>query len=667
MLVAFRRSAVSHALRSSPRTLSARPTQRLQSLYSSITGPSYAPKSLFHSSPFRFSSSAISVEKDATEKFDLDQPGQSTSFRKLAEDGTVSRPLIDCITSHLRLENMTEVQRLTIPESVNGGDLLAQAKTGTGKTLAFLVPVLERLAKDRSLNKSIIRRGRKVGTIDIRSIIISPTRELAEQIADQAAPLASRLGLIVQKAVGGTQKRDALRRVYAEGCHILVATPGRLRDLLSNHVSGVTAPKLSSLVLDEADRLLDQGFAPELMEIQNLLPDPKEVDRQTLMFSATVAPEVVGMVRNTMKPDFKFVKTVNDNEIPTHLSVPQKTVVLNGLENAMPALLELVKLNLDRVPPFKAIVYFNSTKHTSTAYEIFRHLLIDPETPRSGNPLDPLFRGEIHSRLSQAERTRVSNKFRRCKSGILFSSDVTSRGMDFPGVTHVIQIGTPRDRDTYIHRLGRTARAGRTGEGWIFLHPGEKGAFDRLMRDIPVHVDNTTLTTAGLNMLDEAEVTPEALSTLMQVKSATAQLLPEAKEETISAILATLSGIFKNKRMLSTAIQDLSVHGFGLRSTPSMSEYRSQILGLDQEDGFVVRTHRRTKPHGGRDRRDSFGGRRESFGGRRESFGGRRESFGGRRDSFGGGRDRGSGRGRGERRERENVGEWLHQRRDEWA
>lgn len=124
MLVAFRRSAVSHALRSSPRTLSARPTpQRLQSLYSSITGPSYAPKSLFHSSPFRFSSSAISVETDATEKFDLDQPGQSTSFRKLAEDGTVSRPLIDCITSHLRLENMTEVQRLTIPESVNGGDL----------------------------------------------------------------------------------------------------------------------------------------------------------------------------------------------------------------------------------------------------------------------------------------------------------------------------------------------------------------------------------------------------------------------------------------------------------------------------------------------------------------------------------------------------------------
>ncbi|KAL4785866.1 P-loop containing nucleoside triphosphate hydrolase protein [Aspergillus varians] len=663
MLVAFRRSAVSHALRSSPRTLSARSTpQQLQSLYSSISGSSYAPRSLFHSSTLKFSALTNAVEEHVAQPVEQEQAEPvATPFQELGERQLVSPSLIQTITQKMRLQNMTEVQRLTIPESLKGGDLLAQAKTGTGKTLAFLIPVMERLVSDVSLQKSTIRRGRTIGSVDIRAIIISPTRELAEQIAVEAKRLASGSGVVVQTAVGGTQKRLKLQQLRQEGCHILVATPGRLKDILSDHTTGVTAPKLSALVLDEADRLLDEGFAPELMEIQHLLPDPKIVDRQTLMFSATVARNVMGIVRRTMKPDFQFVKTISDDEVPTHFSVPQRAVILRGLENAMPALLELAKLNLESTPPFKAIVYLNSTKQTGTAYEAFDRLLSDPENPRSGNPLGKMFLGEIHSRLSQSQRTRVANWFRKCQSGILFSSDVTARGMDFPGVTHVVQIGVPRSRDDYIHRLGRTARAGKKGEGWVFLHQEEVRQFNGIIRDIPIDADRETLRTASIDMTKDVETSPEDTETLLQVKSAFAQLSNSGKEESIKAHLATLRGAFRSGHLLREAVQNLAIHGYGLRSAPGIS-----MSGGDG-DGY---RGRQGSSRGSFGDRSSFGGRgsfrdRNSFGGSRGSggygSGGRGRDFGGR------GRDSGD-RDNFRRRDYNRGGDTPAQKfNDEWA
>src|SRR5699024_10117466 len=136
---------------------------------------------------------------------------------------------------------------------------------------------------------------------DIRAIIISPTRELAEQIAAEARKVAGSTGVIVQTAVGGTRKREGLRAIQERGCHILVGTPGRLHDIFSDPYSGVSAPKLSALVLDEADRLLDIGFYPVIQDIQSLLPNRNEVDRQTLMFSATLPQGVLSMVKDTMK------------------------------------------------------------------------------------------------------------------------------------------------------------------------------------------------------------------------------------------------------------------------------------------------------------------------------------------------------------------------------
>ena len=188
------------------------------------------------------------------------------------------------------------------------------------------------------------RRSARTGPSEIRALIISPTRELAEQIAVEAKKVAFGTGLSVQTAVGGTQKRAGLAKIQQEGCHLLIGTPGRLKDILSDPWTGVSAPKLNTLILDEADRLLDQGFAPDVEEIQSLLPDPTKVDRQTLMFSATVPREVMQMVRQTLKPDFKHVNTVREDEVPTHHRVPQKLVYTRGLENSLPALLELMLL-----------------------------------------------------------------------------------------------------------------------------------------------------------------------------------------------------------------------------------------------------------------------------------------------------------------------------------
>jgi ATP-dependent RNA helicase MSS116 len=268
------------------------------------------------------------------------------------------------ITGPMGLETMTEVQIKTINETLKGTDTVAQAKTGTGKTLAFLLPVLQNIISiDPDLGeRAANRRSKRTTADDIRALIISPTRELAEQIAAETQKLVANTSLIVQTAVGGTQKSMGLRAIQQQGCHILVGTPGRLKDILSDPYTRVEAPDLSALVFDEADRLLDQGFWPEIQEIMRLLPTPAEKDRQTMMFSATIPKEVVSLVRSTLKPGFQFVKCVADDEDPTHGNVTQRIVRLNGFENSLPALTELCSRCVEESQqpggkPFKAIVF----------------------------------------------------------------------------------------------------------------------------------------------------------------------------------------------------------------------------------------------------------------------------------------------------------------------
>ncbi|RHZ59016.1 uncharacterized protein CDV56_100917 [Aspergillus thermomutatus] len=595
MLGAVRRYGVVHALRASvPRALCrSSNSQLLRCQTPSITVFPQSVRLLHKSSPF-FSSESAQAQAQPDD-LELAAPQERlTEFADLAEQGLVDPKIIRAIVKDMKIKTMTDVQSQTLREILQGDDVLAQAKTGTGKTLAFLTPVLQNIMKDPSL-KGLNRRRSQATSADIRAIVISPTRELAEQIAVEARRLAAHAGVIVQTAVGGTQKREGLRRIQREGCHVLIGTPGRLKDVLSDSFTGVTAPNLTTLVLDEADRLLDDGFSEDIMQIQRLLPDPMKVDRQTLMFSATIPREVMRMVRQTMKPDFKLIRTVREDEVPTHLTVPQKHVVLKGYENAMPALLEFVtkyveggKENPDQ-RPFKAIVYFNSTVQTNLVYETFRNIV-----EQRNHPLRSVRVFEIHSQLSQARRTRSSDSFRASKSAILFSSDVTARGMDFPDVTHVFQISIPRDRATYIHRLGRTARANKTGEGWILTHKGELPEFNRRLKGLPINQDRETFTTAMVDMTN-SDLDPESPATkfIKEVNEAVQEVPEDLKRRAYMAQIGPLRSVFSSKRDLIQAITDCVVHGYGLPEAPLMNSTTARNLGLDGVPGVRSADRRR--------------------------------------------------------------------------
>ncbi|OCK82302.1 DEAD-domain-containing protein [Lepidopterella palustris CBS 459.81] len=584
--------------------------------------------------------------------------GLITTFAELEAQGLVHPNIIRTITQDMGMDTMTEVQARTINEALRGSDIIAQARTGTGKTLAFLLPLLQNIiSQDPTLAEP--PKGRNRTTMqDIRAIVVSPTRELAEQIAEEARKLVSRTGVIVQVAVGGSHKREMLDKCRRQGIHILVGTPGRLFDLLSDEYSGVEAPKLDCFVMDEADRLLDQGFSQEIAEIRKFLPNIKEKDRQTLMFSATVPNEVVHLVRQTLKPGFHFVKTVKDGEEQTHERVQQKMVRAAGLENMLPALYELCERELQSassgdILPFKAIVYFNSTAEVTLASAVFKNL-------RNNNHSRPLNKSrvyEIHAKLTQAQRTAAAEHFRHCKSGILFSSDVTARGMDFPNVTHVIQVGVPRERDTYIHRIGRTARAGKEGQGWLLVSPLDSPEVRRRLRGLPLQHD-TSLESALVDMTKEAEIPEKIANILTTVRDAHVAVHPSHKRNMYTAFLGVF-GWLSDKQFLIDTLNTLAKHGWGMENPPSISMdaarknrlHRVQGVNTHEVDDFDVEDLPIRSSYGsGRGGGGGFGGRSGGgFGGRSSGGGGgyRGRSSGGSGSSY---------RGRGDRSQGERGG-----------
>lgn len=614
-------------------------------------------------------SSALRQEAAAAQaaSHDISVDSPVTKFDELAQRKIVHENVVSAITRGMGIETMTEVQSKTINEALKGTDMIAQAKTGTGKTLAFLVPVLQNIINvDPELARGSFRRGGPRTTADdIRAIIISPTRELAEQIAHEARKLVRNTGVIVQTAVGGTQKREGLRNIQKQGCHILVGTPGRLKDILSDPYTRVEAPDLSAFVLDEADRLLDQGFWPEIQEIQRLLPTPAEKDRQTLMFSATVPREVVSIVRSTLKPGFQFVKCVRDDEEPTHERIPQRIVTTNGFENAIPTLTELCDREIQKGQqpgnrPFKAIVYFGATAEVSLATSALLKLPIlgqdnnaDAFGSRHSHPWAKTRIIEIHARLSQGQRTAAAAAFKNAESAILMSTDVTARGMDFPNVTHVIQMGLPSSKEQYIHRIGRTGRAGKEGEGWLIINKLEEQEARYRLGSLPLKRDSE-LQIPTMDLTKEAQVKPEVGRILSMCQQSLRRIGALDKIKAYKAMLGIYQWLGR-KADLMKGLNDLSRVGWGMKTPPAIGPALAQRLGLMRVPGVNIghnpeEDEEMSGGRGGAGGRGGFGGGREDrFGGRdggRGGFGGDRFDRGGRNDRFGGGRG-GFGSGRG--------------------
>lgn len=491
------------------------------------------------------------------------------------------------------------------------------------------------------------RGSRRARSDDIRAIIVSPTRELAEQIGVEARKLGKGTGIVVQTAVGGTQKREMLFRARREGCHLLVATPGRLFDLLSDEMSGIAAPRLAALVLDEADRMLDVGFDQELREILRYLPDRDAVPRQTCLFSATIPKDVVKLARSYVDPrNFQFCQTISPDETPTHERIPQHVVTAFGMENMFPALLELLKKEhqdsktTENALPLKAIVYMPTTALVQLGEGILDRLADKHRLPNVSC---------IHSKLTQQQRTRAAEDFRAAKQAILISSDVTARGMDFPNVSHVIQMHLPPDRDQYIHRIGRTGRANKPGQGWLIISKLELEQARGRLPGLPIK-KNDTLASASFQVEDSLdEERPEFFT---DVHAAAARLPSWMKRE---AYIAYFGGCTKgiNKTALADELLKFSTHTLALPEPPAMSQKLATQSGLSRLPSIRVegrdapREERQPRGHsfhgdrgfGGDDPFSSLEGGRRGGGG----YGGGRGGGG-----FGGGRGGGGyGGGRG--------------------
>ncbi|KAL3622228.1 hypothetical protein CASFOL_033639 [Castilleja foliolosa] len=358
-------------------------------------------------------------------------------------------------------ERMTLVQEATLPVILNGKDVLAKARTGTGKTVAFLLPAIELVVKS-----SKIGRNEKCPPISV--LVICPTRELASQAAAEANKLLKYHPSVgVQVVIGGTRLTLEQKRMQANPCQILVATPGRLRDHIEN-TSGFATRLMGVqvLVLDEADHLLDMGFRKEIEKIIAAVPK----QRQTLLFSATVPQEVRQICHVALKRDHEYINTVQEGSDDTHVQVKQMHLVA-PLDKHFPFLYTMLKEHIANDVNYKVLVFCTTAMLTRLVAQLLGELNMNVR--------------EIHSRKPQSYRTRVSDEFRKSKGLILVTSDVSARGVDYPDVTLVIQIGVPSDRQQYVHRLGRTGRRGKEGQGILMLAPWEE-FFLSSIKDLPI-------------------------------------------------------------------------------------------------------------------------------------------------------------------------------------
>ena len=323
-------------------------------------------------------------------------------------------------------ESPTAIQRNAIPEATAGSDLLASAQTGTGKTAAFALPMLNYLC-----NYQANKQNKKA---PVRGLVLTPTRELALQIEENIRIYSKHLPLRVLSVVGGhpIQKQvNSLRR----GVDIVIATPGRLIDLLKRNA--IRLNKVDVFVLDEADRMLDMGFVFEVKDIARELPS----DRQTMLFSATLNDQVHQLARVLLK---------NPKKIDVH---PESTVAEN---------IEQQVFFVDRINKLKLIEEMLQS-------EKFERTLVFTTTKANANVLanrlskQGVTAAAIHSDKNQKERQAALKDFDSGKVRILVATDVVARGIDIDGITHVINFDLPTDAESYVHRIGRTARAGASG------------------------------------------------------------------------------------------------------------------------------------------------------------------------------------------------------------
>ncbi len=344
-------------------------------------------------------------------------------------------------------EKPTEVQEKTIPIVMEGKDLIAQAQTGTGKTAAFGIPIVEKVNPKKK---------------KIQALVLVPTRELAIQVAKEIKDLGRDKRLFVLAVYGGKSIKHQIDFLRKGLDVVIVGTPGRVKDLINR--GHLKLDNVEILVLDEADRMLDMGFIDDITDIINELPK----ERQTLLFSATMPREILNLAEDFLKEDYEVVRIK-----PEEVTVDRIKQIVYRVDNKQK--FEKFTQSLKNVESGKTIV-FTQTKRG--ADELARKL------QKEGFQADA-----IHGDFSQAKRESVLRKFRTNKLEILVATDVAARGLDIKGIEVVYNYDIPQDVESYIHRIGRTGRAGKEGTAISFSIPSEDKFVKNIMRKTKANIE----------------------------------------------------------------------------------------------------------------------------------------------------------------------------------
>ena len=350
--------------------------------------------------------------------------------------------------SYMGYEKASEIQALTIPAILDGDDILACAQTGTGKTAAFMLPILDHIAAEDNH--------------DLSTLVIVPTRELAIQINQQVQGFSYFLNINSVTVYGGRDGSDwdAECKALTKGTNIIIATPGKLISHLN--LGYVKFDKIKHLVLDEADRMLDIGFYDDILRILSYVPE----DRQTLMFSATMPQKIRDLASKILR---------NPVEFSTQISKPAEGVLQAAYVVHENQKIPVINSLISNKPDLDSILVFSSTKRKVN--EIVKSL------KRAGNSVEG-----ISSDLEQKEREDVLMRFRSRRTRVLVATDVLSRGIDIKDINLIINFDVPGSAEDYVHRVGRTARADKTGIAISLINEMDMEKFDRIEKLIEQEV-----------------------------------------------------------------------------------------------------------------------------------------------------------------------------------
>lgn len=477
----------------------------------------------------------------------------------------VSPPTARALMECAGVDRMTLVQGRTFSQARAGESLVVRAVTGSGKTLAFLVPLLERLL---DMDPTQFQPGRQIGVL-----VVAPTRELAIQIADTAKEVIRHHSTLSVNAVyGGTSVQRDVRSLQSGLPSVLVATPGRLVDLIRDErIRGRKFADILSettmVVLDEADLLIMGGFSKDVSEILSHLPR----EHQTMLCSATMPKKLQSMLSGVgLGSEWTLVDCVQE-EKNTRPRIKESLVSFPPgatMDLYVPVLLTLIKGLLGRESDngTKIMVFFPTVRMVRFLSDVFRECMKDVAV------------WEIHSHLSQSARRRVADSFRRTSGGVLLTSDISSRGMDYPLVDVVIQYGLPDRRDKYVHRIGRTGRAGKSGQAILVPMPFESlSGLGRMKRRVEEDGHLVSLVKSASSKSTEMGV----LQSKMKEKQ---QPLRGHAEGCVLSLLAYYAENKPSNTKLSTIRSDIETFGssIGLEDMPELS---NSLLRATQKTG----------------------------------------------------------------------------------